>query len=101
MHTWTATSPKPQPRGHPKTALMLYSRYAGAHTQSTNSDYIRTTTSSTSKEESGHPKLNFTFVSGRGGAAAGIRTRVFSLRLGNFEAWEAPVIDQVILTAQL
>jgi hypothetical protein len=31
------------------------------------------------------------------GAAAGIRTRVSSLLLGNFEAWEAPVIDQDVL----
>jgi len=49
----------------------------------------------------GHSKLNFTFECGVGGAAAGIWTRVFSLRLSNFEAWEAPVIDQVILTARL
>ena len=33
----------------------------------------------------------------RFGAAAGIRTRVSSLLVSNFEAWEAPVIDQVIL----
>ena len=30
------------------------------------------------------------------GAAAGIRTRVSSLLLSSFEAWEAPVIDQAI-----
>jgi hypothetical protein len=32
-----------------------------------------------------------------GGAAAGIRTRVSSLCSCSFEAWEAPVIDQVAL----
>jgi len=40
------------------------------------------------------------FIPGLDGAAAGIRTRVTSMRLSNIEAWEAPVIDQAVLTAQ-